>query len=105
MTQIEPRPVITRDNVSMKVDAVIYYVIAEPVRATYEVQNLIWGIEQLTLSSPRNVIGAMDLDHTLTSRDTPTRSCARRSIWRRSSGASRSCAWSSRTSTRRPTSN
>src|SRR5262245_15928994 len=70
ITQIEPQPVITRDNVTMKVDAVIYFVIADPVRATYEVQNLTWGIEQLTLSGLRNVIGALDLDHTLTSRDT-----------------------------------
>jgi regulator of protease activity HflC (stomatin/prohibitin superfamily) len=70
ITQIEPQPVITRDNVTMEVDAVIYYVIADPVRATYEVQNLKWGIEQLTLSGLRNVIGALDLDHTLTSRDT-----------------------------------
>ena len=70
ITQIEPQPVITRDNVTMKVDAVIYFVIADPVRATYEVQNLAWGIEQLTLSGLRNVIGALDLDHTLTSRDT-----------------------------------
>ena len=54
----------------MEVDAVIYYVVADPVRATYEVQNLKWGIEQLTLSGLRNVIGALDLDHTLTSRDT-----------------------------------
>jgi len=70
ITPIEPQPVITRDNVTMKVDAVIYYVVADPVRATYEVQNLKWGIEQLTLSGLRNVIGALDLDHTLTSRDT-----------------------------------
>jgi regulator of protease activity HflC (stomatin/prohibitin superfamily) len=70
ITQIEPQPTITRDNVTMEVDAVIYYVIADPVRATYEVQNLKWGIEQLTLSGLRNVIGALDLDHTLTSRDT-----------------------------------
>lgn len=70
ITQIEPQPVITRDNVTMEVDAVIYYIIADPVRATYEVQNLRWGIEQLTLSALRNVIGALDLDHTLTSRDT-----------------------------------
>jgi regulator of protease activity HflC (stomatin/prohibitin superfamily) len=70
ITQIEPQPVITRDNVTMKVDAVIYFVVADPVRATYEVQNLTWGIEQLTLSGLRNVIGALDLDHTLTSRDT-----------------------------------
>jgi regulator of protease activity HflC (stomatin/prohibitin superfamily) len=54
----------------MEVDAVIYYLIADPVRATYEVQNLKWGLEQLTLSALRNVIGQLDLDHTLSSRDT-----------------------------------
>ena len=70
ITQIEPQPVITRDNVTMEVDAVIYYLVADPIRATYEVQNLGWGLEQLTLSALRNVIGALDLDHTLTSRDT-----------------------------------
>jgi len=52
------------------VDAVIYYLIADPVRATYEVHNLAWGLEQLTLSALRNVIGQLDLDHTLSSRDT-----------------------------------
>lgn len=70
ITQIEPQPVITRDNVTMEVDAVIYYVIIAPFQAVYEVQNLQWGLEQLTLSALRNVIGALDLDHTLTSRDT-----------------------------------
>jgi regulator of protease activity HflC (stomatin/prohibitin superfamily) len=70
ITKIEPQPVITRDNVTMEVDAVIYYLIADPVRATYEVQNLKWGLEQLTLSALRNVIGQLDLDHTLASRDT-----------------------------------
>jgi regulator of protease activity HflC (stomatin/prohibitin superfamily) len=70
ITKIEPQPVITRDNVTMEVDAVIYYLIADPVRATYEVQNLKWGLEQLTLSALRNVIGQLDLDHTLSSRDT-----------------------------------
>jgi regulator of protease activity HflC (stomatin/prohibitin superfamily) len=69
ITKIEPQSVITRDNVTMEVDAVIYFVVVDPVRATYEVQNLRWGIEQLTLSALRNVIGALDLDHTLTSRD------------------------------------
>src|SRR5262245_9547356 len=70
ITQIEPQPGITRDNATMTVVGVIYFVLAGPVRATYEVQNLTWGIEQLTLSGLRNVIGALDLDHTLTSRDT-----------------------------------
>jgi regulator of protease activity HflC (stomatin/prohibitin superfamily) len=51
------------------VDAVIYYLVVDPVRATYEVQNLKWGLEQLTLSALRNVIGQLDLDHTLASRD------------------------------------
>lgn len=70
ITPIEPQPVISRDNVTMLVDAVIYFVVVDPVRATYEVQNLRWGIEQLTLSALRNVIGSLDLDHTLTSRET-----------------------------------
>src|SRR6266699_3700338 len=70
ITKIEPQQVITRDNVTMEVDAVIFYLIADPVRATYEVQNLRWGLEQLTLSALRNVIGQLDLDHTLASRDT-----------------------------------
>lgn len=70
ITKIEPQPVITRDNVTMEVDAVIYFVVVDPVRATYEVQNLRWGLEQLTLSALRNVIGQLDLDHTLASRDT-----------------------------------
>ncbi len=67
---IEPQPVISRDNVTMTVDAVIYFVIVDPVKATYEVQNLTWGVEQLTLSALRNSVGSLDLDHTLTSRDT-----------------------------------
>ena len=69
ITPIEPQSVISRDNVTMEVDAVIYYVVIDPIRATYEVQNLRWGIEQLTLSALRNVIGSLDLDHTLSSRD------------------------------------
>lgn len=70
ITNIEPQSVITRDNVTMKVDAVIYYLVADAVRATYEVGRLNWGIEQLTLAALRNVVGSLDLDHTLTSRDT-----------------------------------
>ena len=70
ITKIEPQSCITRDNVTMEVDAVIYSVIVDPVRATYEVQNLRWGLEQMTLSALRNVIGQLDLDHTLASRDT-----------------------------------
>ena len=69
ITPIQPQAVISRDNVTMEVDAVIYYIVVDAVRATYEVENLIWGIEQLTLSALRNVIGSLDLDHTLSSRD------------------------------------
>ena len=70
ISPIEPQQVISKDNVTMTVDAVIYFMIIDPIAATYEVQNLRWGIEQLTLSALRNVIGNLDLDHTLTSRDT-----------------------------------
>src|SRR4051812_30679000 len=70
ITPIEPQSVISRDNVTMEVDAVIYFVVVDPVKAVYEVQSLKWGIEQLTLSALRNVIGSLDLDHTLSSRDT-----------------------------------
>src|SRR6476619_2227755 len=70
ITKIEPQPVITRDNVTMDMDAVINSVIVHRVRATYVVPNLRWGLEQLTLSALRNVIGQLDLDHTLASRDT-----------------------------------
>ena len=80
ITKIEPQPVITRDNVTMEVDAVIYFLIVDPVRATYEVQNLRWGLEQMTLSALRNVIGQLDLDHTLVlARHAPTPSSAPRS--------------------------
>jgi len=51
ITQIEPQPVITRDNVTMEVDAVIYYVVADPVRATYEVQELKWASSSWTASA------------------------------------------------------
>lgn len=61
--------VITKDNVNINVDAVIYYQIMNPYSAIYEVNNLIYAIEQLALTSLRNIIGEMTLDETLTSRD------------------------------------
>jgi regulator of protease activity HflC (stomatin/prohibitin superfamily) len=66
---IEPQPVITRDNVTMEVDCVVYWQVLDAAKATYEVSNLKRGLDQLTLSALRNVIGELDLDHTLTSRD------------------------------------
>lgn len=62
--------VITRDNVVTEINAILYFQILDPVRAIYEIQNLPDAIEKLTQTSLRNVIGEMDLDQTLTSRDT-----------------------------------
>ena len=67
--QVQPQPCITRDNVTMEVDCVVYWRILDPVKSTYEISELKQAIDQLTLSSLRNVIGELDLDHTLTSRD------------------------------------
>ncbi len=65
-----PSPVITRDNVTMEVDAVLYYQITDPMRATYEIVDLGNAIVQLTVTSLRNVMGELALDETLTSRET-----------------------------------
>lgn len=62
--------VITKDNVTMEISAVLYYQITDPKSAVYEVSNLPEAIEKLTQTTLRNVIGSMDLDHTLVSRDT-----------------------------------
>lgn len=61
--------VITKDNVTMEISALLYYQITDPKAAIYEVANLPEAIEKLTQTTLRNVIGAMDLDHTLASRD------------------------------------
>jgi len=62
--------VITRDNIVTEINALIYFQIMDPVRAVYEIANLPQAIEKLTQTSLRNVIGEMDLDETLSSRDT-----------------------------------
>src|SRR5215510_9446867 len=69
-TELLPQPVITRDNVTIMVDSVIYWQITDPIKAVYEVNDLIGGIIQLTITAMRNVIGELDLDHALSSRDT-----------------------------------
>ena len=61
--------VITKDNVTMEINALLYYQVTDPKRALYEVANLPQAIEKLTQTTLRNVIGAMDLDETLSSRD------------------------------------
>src|SRR5215468_72019 len=69
-TELLPQPVITRDNVTIMVDSIIYWQITDPIKALYEVNDLVGGIIQLTITAMRNVIGELDLDHALTSRDT-----------------------------------
>jgi regulator of protease activity HflC (stomatin/prohibitin superfamily) len=64
-----PQPVITEDNLVVNIDTVIYFQITDPRAATYEIANFIAGIEQLTVTTLRNVIGGMTLEDTLTSRD------------------------------------
>jgi regulator of protease activity HflC (stomatin/prohibitin superfamily) len=69
-TDLPPQPVITRDNVTIMVDSVIYWQIVDAIKAVYEVNDLVGGIVQLTITAMRNVIGELDLDHALVSRDT-----------------------------------
>ncbi|KAF0194202.1 MAG: stomatin like protein [Bacillota bacterium] len=64
-----PIPVITKDNVTMQIDTVIYYQVTDPIKATYEISNLRGAIEKITQTTIRNVIGDLSLDETLTSRE------------------------------------
>jgi regulator of protease activity HflC (stomatin/prohibitin superfamily) len=64
-----PAPVITKDNVTISIDTVFYYQVTDPVRAMYEVANMLQAVEQLTVTTLRNVIGSVSLEETLTSRD------------------------------------
>jgi regulator of protease activity HflC (stomatin/prohibitin superfamily) len=63
------QPVITKDNVTIDIDAVIYYRVADPQKATYAVQNLPYALETLTRTTLRNIVGEMELDQCLVSRD------------------------------------
>jgi regulator of protease activity HflC (stomatin/prohibitin superfamily) len=67
------QPVITKDNVTIDIDAVIYYRVADPHKAAYAVQNLPFALETLTRTTLRNIVGEMELDQTLGSRDTINR--------------------------------
>ena len=64
-----PQPVITKDNVTMQIDTVVYFKIVDPAAYAYGVENPIMAIENLTATTLRNIIGDMELDETLTSRD------------------------------------
>ncbi len=65
----DPRPVITEDNLVVNIDTVLYYQITDPRAAAYEVADYLQAIDQLTVTTLRNVIGSMDLEETLTSRE------------------------------------
>ena len=64
-----PQPVITSDNLVVSIDTVLYFRVVDPVRATYEISNFLQAIEQLTVTTLRNVIGSLDLERALTSRE------------------------------------
>ena len=64
-----PQPVITKDNVTMQIDTVIYFQITDPKMYTYGVEHPLTAIENLTATTLRNIIGELELDQTLTSRD------------------------------------
>ena len=65
----DPQPVITMDNVTMQIDTVVFYEITDPKLYTYGVENPIFALEKLTATTLRNIIGSIELDQTLTSRD------------------------------------
>src|SRR5690606_640741 len=64
-----PQSVITSDNLVVDIDSVIYFQVTDPKAAVYEIANYITGVEQLTVTTLRNIVGTMDLEQTLTSRD------------------------------------
>lgn len=65
-----PQPVITEDNLVVEIDTVLYFQVTDPRAAAYEIANYIQAVEQLTVTTMRNVVGSMDLEQALTSRDT-----------------------------------
>ena len=69
VVDFEPQPVITKDNVTMQIDPVVYFQITDPKLFTYGVENPMAAIENLTATTLRNIIGDLELDETLTSRD------------------------------------
>ena len=105
VVDFKPQPVITRDNVTMQIDSVVFYQITDAKLFTYGVERPISAIENLTATTLRNIIGELELDHTLTSRDvinTKMRAILDEATDPLISGASRSTASSSKTSCRLP---
>jgi len=70
VVDFDPQPVITKDNVTMRIDTVVFYQITDPKLFAYGVENPIMAIENLTATTLRNIIGDLELDQTLTSRET-----------------------------------
>jgi regulator of protease activity HflC (stomatin/prohibitin superfamily) len=64
-----PQPVITEDNLTVQIDTVVYFAVIDPQAAVYNISNYIVGVEQLTMTTLRNLVGGMTLEQTLTSRD------------------------------------
>ena len=94
VSDFPPQPVITKDNVTMQIDTVIYFQVTDPKLFTYGVVHPMAAIENLTATTLRNIIGELELDQTLTSRDiinTKMRTILDEAT---TPGASRSTAWS-----------
>ena len=70
VVSFKPQPVITEDNLVVEIDTVLYFQVTDPRAAAYEIANFLQAVEQLTVTTLRNVVGSMDLERTLTSRDT-----------------------------------
>ena len=70
VVSFQPQPVITEDNLVVEIDTVLYFQVTDPRAAAYEIANYLQAVEQLTVTTLRNVVGSMDLEKTLTSRDT-----------------------------------
>ncbi|MGR8009508.1 SPFH domain-containing protein [Streptomyces hypolithicus] len=70
VVSFKPQPVITEDNLVVEIDTVLYFQVTDPRAAAYEIADFLHGVEQLTVTTLRNVVGSMDLEKTLTSRDT-----------------------------------
>ncbi len=70
VVSFKPQPVITEDNLVVEIDTVLYFQVTDPRAAAYEIASFLQAVEQLTVTTLRNVVGSMDLERTLTSRDT-----------------------------------
>ncbi len=97
-----PQPVITADNVTVQIDTVIYFTITDPQAVSYEIANPLQAIEQLTITTLRNVVGGMTSSSRSPAATRSTPSCAPSSTRRRASGVSASPPSRSRRSIRRP---